>query len=355
MSRSDRSLSAGAKAFAAVLQLNQNGSSIVRPHWYDCRNARGKQIKGINRVNFNGATVKNLSIVEAFAENVHFSGATIENTVFDGGDFSRADFSGATFRNTRFMKTILTGANFDDATFVNCNLDRVNLVGASFCVKEITETVVYGIAAWDLRTSDTMKQSKLVIERTAGFYSDMIAAGDVPLMVDDIQMAQFVYYLSKNKTLQQMLTILSTRGVLLLGAFENGGLERLDRIRERLARHGYMTMIFNFNRPDSRSLEDTIGTMAGLAKFIVADVSGPSVPQELKAILQKFKRPILAIGSYALLYDLEDDAPLVTADNDDEIEDKLPELERLHENRVAELAARDLRRSEARLRQPRGV
>jgi uncharacterized protein YjbI with pentapeptide repeats len=62
--------------------------------------------------------------------------------------------------------TILTGANLDGATFVNCNLNRVNLVGTLFRVKEITETVVYGIAAWDLVTSDEMKQSKLVIEKT---------------------------------------------------------------------------------------------------------------------------------------------------------------------------------------------
>ena len=63
----------------------------------------------------------------------------------------------------------------------------MNLVGASFRVKEITETVVYGIAASDLRRDPNMPQSKLVVERTYGFYSDMIAAGAVPLTVDDMR------------------------------------------------------------------------------------------------------------------------------------------------------------------------
>jgi len=41
--------------------------------------------------------------------------------------------------------------------------------GSILLVKEITETVVYGIAAWDLATPDDMKQSKLVIEKRTSF------------------------------------------------------------------------------------------------------------------------------------------------------------------------------------------
>jgi hypothetical protein len=129
-----------------------------------------------------------VSIVRAFAEGVQLQNSVFVGTRFEEGDFSRADFSGATFRDTTFNKTILTGANFDGASFVNCNLNRVNLVGAFFHVKEITETVVYGIAAWDLQTSDDMKQSKLVIERTYELYSDLIQQGKVPMMVDDIEL-----------------------------------------------------------------------------------------------------------------------------------------------------------------------
>jgi len=49
-----------------------------------------------------------------------------------------------------------------------------------------------------------------------------------------------------------------------------------------------------------RSLElnytETIVTMAGLSKFVVADLSGKSVPQELLAISINFKKPIIAFS-----------------------------------------------------------
>jgi uncharacterized protein YjbI with pentapeptide repeats len=280
-----------------------------------------------------------------------------EDTLFEEGDFSRANFSGATFRSTTFNKTILTGADFDNATFINCNLNRVNLVEAKFRVKEITETVVYGIAAWDLKTSDEMIQSKLVIEKTHQLYSDLISQGKIPMMVDDIELAQFVYYLSNHKKMRDTLNILNDRGVLLLGQFDNGGLERLYSIREWLQRKGYMAMIFDFARPDNLSLTDTALTMAGLSKFVVVDLSGPSVPAELEAIL-KIRKPVLAFGRpYALFPDLADKTSLVTIKGDDsnlleDLENKLPEMERLHSARIMELARRDAQAAEEQL--PKG-
>jgi hypothetical protein len=78
--------------------------------------------------------------------------------------------------------------------------------------------------------------------------------------------------------MRDVLNIMNARGVLLLGGFRNGGMERLNAIRERLQSLGYMAMIFDFNRPDSLSLTETVVTMAGLSKFVIADLSGASVP-----------------------------------------------------------------------------
>jgi uncharacterized protein YjbI with pentapeptide repeats len=292
-------------------------------------------------MNFSG-----VSIVAAFAEGLNLGNAIFEDTHFEEGDFSRANFDGATFRNTGFNKTILTGASFDGATFVNCNLNRVNLVRASFHVKEITETVVYGIAAWDLQTSDDMKQSKLVIERTYEFYSDLIRQGKVPMMVDDIELAQFVHYLSSHKRMRDALNVLNDKGVLLLGGFRDGGLERLYCIRKWFQGRGYVPMIFDFVRPDSLSLTETAVTMAALSKFVVVDLSGPSVPAELQAILDQVKKPILAFGdAYALFPDLADRTNLITISGGGSnllgsLEDNLSALERLHAERILQLANR---------------
>jgi hypothetical protein len=62
--------------------------------------------------------------------------------------------------------------------------------------------VVYGTAAWDLKTTDDMKQSKLVVERTYSLYTELIAQGQLPLTVDDIELAQFVYYLTNDRKMR---------------------------------------------------------------------------------------------------------------------------------------------------------
>jgi uncharacterized protein YjbI with pentapeptide repeats len=290
-----------------------------------------------------------ITIHAAFAEGLNLRKALFENARFDDGDFSAADFSGATFRNTTFHKTILTRANFEGATFVNCNLDRVNLVGASFHVEKITETIVYGIAAWDLKIGEETKQSKLVVDESQELYSDLIGRGEIPTMVDDIELAQFVFYLSKYKRMRNALNILNDRAVLLLGRFQDGGLERLYRVRERFRDRGYMPMIFDFARPQNLSLTETGVAMAALAKFLVAELSGPSVPAELADILNSFKKPVIAFGKdYSLFRDLADkigNERLITVRGDESdlfkaLKKCLSKVEKLHAERIIELTRR---------------
>ena len=327
---------------------NNHMVSFNRPHWYDCPDKTGVQIKGENKLNFRNMHFKGTSIYNAFAENLNLSGSVFEDVVIEEGDFDRAIFIGCMFKNTRFNKTILTNSRFNDSTFVNCNLNRVNLTGADFSVKEITETVVYGISSWDLSIGKESKQSKLVIERTYDFYSDFIDREEMPLMVDDIELAQFIYYLSNHKKIRDTLNILNQKGVLLLGQFMDGGLERLYKIRDQLQAKGYMPMIFDFNRPENLSNVETIVTMAGLSKFIIADLSGPSVPHELATIFINHKKPLLSFGKhpYALFPTLSDQTKVthVEGDIDDllkQLDTKIGDLELHHNQRIMNLIKQD--------------
>lgn len=327
----------GAKVWNPWHKQHPIEARFNRPSWY-----RG-HTKGMNDLDFSGMHFVKAEIFGAFAEGLNLRNAVFDGTVFEEGDFSRAYFCGATFRNTRFNKTTLTNAVFDGATFVNCNFNRVNLTGASFHVKEITETVVYGISAWDLQTSDGMKQSNLVIEKTYELYSDLIERGAVPMTVDDIELAQFVYYLSSHRRMRDTINILNTKGVLLLGRFKHGGLDRLYAMRKWLQQKGYSAMIFDFERPDNLDLIETVVTMAGLCKFVVADISGPSVAVELDAILDRMRKPILIIGELPatmpamlagkpVLVDSEGASDLVKS-----LASHLNSLEELHAARTAEL------------------
>jgi hypothetical protein len=136
------------------------------------------------------------------------------------------------------------------------------------------------------------------------------------------------------------------RGVLLLGRFKDGGLDRLYSMREWFQHKGYMAMIFDFARPDNLSLTETVVTMAGLSKFVVADLSGSSVPAELQSIFTQIKKPVLAFGDpYALFPDLADQTRVITIEGDDSnllagLEKSVPEVEKLSAERLMQLAKR---------------
>jgi uncharacterized protein YjbI with pentapeptide repeats len=320
--------------------------TFERPYWYDTgRYPINKSAH--NKVDLSAMTFSNASINRAFAENLNLSKSVFENVVIDEGNFDGANFAGCTLRNVRFNKTILTRANFDDATIVNCNFNRVILTGGSFRVRQITETVIYGISMWDVDLPEPSRQSKLVIEKTYDFYSDLIAAGRIPMMVDDISVAQFVYFLLNHKKMRDTLNVMNNKGVLILGRFDGGGLKQLYEIHALLRGRGYLPMIFDFERPDGMNLTETVITMAGLSKFIIADLSGGSVPVELVNIADKFKKPVLVFGApNALFRDLADKTKVYsispeTGDVLGAIETRLPELERSYAARVIELAERD--------------
>jgi hypothetical protein len=326
-----------------------NVSSFSSPNWYESRDSTGRMVKGKNKLNFAGIDLSETSIFKAFAEGLNLAGGIFKNTHFEEGDFSRANFSSATFVNSKFNKTILTDADFNGASFINCNLNRVNLTGAKFCLKEITETVVYGISAWDLHTCEEMKQSKLIIEKTYELYSDFKKNGIVPLMVDNIELAQFIHYLSDHKKMRDTINIFNSKGVLLLGAFKDGGIERLYMLRDWLQTKHYMPMIFDFNRPENQTLLDTIVTMAGLSKFIIADLSGRSVPAELEAIFSRFKKkPLLAYyraDTYPVFQTLKADHPNILdfeisgdADLIQKLDPLIIKAENIHKNIIYEFA-----------------
>jgi hypothetical protein len=127
--------------------------------------------------------------------------------------------------------------------------------------------------------------------------SDLIitAPGEPKITVDDLEVAQFIYLLLNHQKLRAVLNTVTDRGVLLLGRFSEGGLDRLQAVAAKLREAKYLPIIFDFERPESRNYTETIKTLAGLSRFIIADLSGPSVPQELYATVPHYKIPFVPI------------------------------------------------------------
>jgi hypothetical protein len=72
------------------------------------------------------------------------------------------------------------------------------------------------------------------------------------ITVDSIDVAQFIYLLLNNEKIRNVIDTLGNKGVLLLGRFSNGRIEVLSRLREELRKRGFLPMVFNFDKPDTK-------------------------------------------------------------------------------------------------------
>jgi hypothetical protein len=106
------------------------------------------------------------------------------------------------------------------------------------------------------------------------------------IVVDNIKVAQFIYLLLNNEEVRDVIDTITSKAVLILGRFSPERKIILDRLREELRTRHYVPMLFDFEKPKSRDTIETIRILAGMAKFVIADLTdAKSVLQELQAIV----------------------------------------------------------------------
>ena len=234
----------------------------------------------LNRANLSGAHLVGASLRSADLIRANLVGASLVGVNLNGADLTEADLSG----------TDLSGANLVGATLVETNLADANL----------TDCRIYGVSAWNVKLSEGTKQQGLVIT----------APNEPAITVDDLEVAQFVYLLLHNDKIRRVIDTVGKKGVLLLGRFTEGRIALLDRLRDELRRRGYLPIVFNFDKPETKDFTETVRLLAGLSKFVIADITNPkSAPLELQATIPEIMvpfRPIIEEGQepFAMLQDL---------------------------------------------------
>ena len=116
------------------------------------------------------------------------------------------------------------------------------------------------------------------------------------MTVDNIEVAQFVYLLLHNEKIRNVIDTIGRKGVLLLGRFTEGRMAVLDRLRDELRKRGYLPIVFNFDKPETKDFTETVRLLAGLSKFVIADITNPrSAPLELQATVPEIMVPFFPI------------------------------------------------------------
>jgi hypothetical protein len=134
--------------------------------------------------------------------------------------------------------------------------------------------------------------------------------GEPEVNVDNIEVAQFVYLLPHNEKIRDVIDTVSRRGVLRLGRFTEGRMAVLDRLRDELRKRGYLPIVFNFDKPETKDFTKTVRLLAGLSKFVIADITNPkSAPLELQATVPEIMVPFRRIieegeKAFSMLQDL---------------------------------------------------
>jgi uncharacterized protein YjbI with pentapeptide repeats len=227
--------------------------------WANLTGARGQEAilswANLDRAKCSGIDLREASLYHAICTDTDFSKADLR-----GADFSRSELRGADFR----------GANLSGANLTNANLVETNLEGA-----DLTGCRVYGISAWNLNLKDAI-QKDIVITPEAQH----------TIQVDRLEVAQFIYLLLNNAEIRYVIETVTSKVVLILGRFSPERKSVLDGLREALRQRNYLPVVFDFEKPASRDLTETVSTLAHLARFVIADITDArSIPQELMAIV----------------------------------------------------------------------
>jgi uncharacterized protein YjbI with pentapeptide repeats len=284
------------------------GANLSKAHLSEanliCANLSGANLTGailwqaklvsanLKEANLTGAKLGWLDVpvsVTNDAQNIYLNSTNLTEANLTGANLTGADLIGVQFRETILCAANLTGADLKAASLVN-----TDLTGA-----DLTDCRIYGVSAWNLKL-DGAKQQNLVITQE----------NEPTVTVDNIEVAQFVYLLLHNGKIRDVIDTIGKKGVLLLGRFTEGRITILQRLREELRKRGYLPIIFNFDKPETKNFTETVRLLAGMSRFVIADVTNPrSAPLELQATVPELMvpfRPIIEEGEkpFAMLEDL---------------------------------------------------
>jgi len=229
-------------------------------HGYDLHGA------DLRRAIFPDAHLRYADLQEADLSECIGRFAMLSGADLRGASLKHADLRGSSLRRADLRDADLEGAVLRFASMVEATVDGASFRGAQ----------IYGVSAWGLK-GEPRDQTSMVIQ---------VDKDATPTTADDLDTAQLLFLLLDNPKIADVIDTASRRIVLLLGRFSRTYKRVLDAIKEHLLENDFVPVLFDFQGPRGRDLTETVASLAHMACFVVADLSGArSIPQELSYIV----------------------------------------------------------------------
>ena len=231
------------------------------------------------------AYLSSANLSNAYLGDAKLNGADLYRANLSGANLSRADLSGADLSGADLSRANLSGAILSDANLSGADLSGADLSGAdlsnaklvqiNFTDATLLDCHIYGISAWGLELKGATQKNLVITPH-----------GESIITVDNLEVAQFIYLLLNNPKIRDIIDTIARKAVLILGRFTPERKAVLDALRDALRTYGYLPILFDFDKPASRDITETVSTLAHLARFVIADITdAKSIPQELLLIV----------------------------------------------------------------------
>jgi hypothetical protein len=167
----------------------------------------------------------------------------------------------------------------------DANLRYVNSVETNYTYAILNYTAIYGISVWNCQLEGALQKNLIITKHN-----------EPEITVDNLEVAQFIYLILNNQKLRDVINTITSKSVLILGRFTPERKKILDAVRDKLREYNFVPIMFDFEKADSRDFTETIKTLAGMSRFVIADITNPkSSPLELQALIPDYKIPFLTI------------------------------------------------------------
>jgi uncharacterized protein YjbI with pentapeptide repeats len=222
--------------------------------------------------NFDDAHLTFTDLVDAY-----FVNCTFRRTCMRVSKIGNAKFEDCIFEECDMSYCSAEKTSFKGSSFTKTKMEHMSLVQTDFSDTKLDECFLYGISSWDLNLQNSVQRNLV------------ITPDDMPnITVDNIELAQFLYLIINNQRLRDVINTITSKVVLILGNFSPERKAILDQIRELLRTQDVIPVIFDFEKPSTRNLTETVMTLASMSRFVIADLSCPrSIPHELASIARQ--------------------------------------------------------------------